>query len=717
MMNVTEPDVERRALPDLVSALRSYEQIIVTGPQRTGTTIAGRILASELEYRFVPEEQVGVTSFVQLVELYRTERRFVVQGPCFCAYAHLLPGAVVVMRRPLEEILRSQARVSWSEDEELQRYFTTEGPIARVKYDAWDRFQKPHLEKRAFELDYHALRGHALWIKEDRRKDFLARQTSVTMTRHDLCDAAYFQEAVRRAPGDAQAYFDLARAWARQRRGTEAVVCFRQALRLNPNFAAAHKRLGDVLSRRHGTPLDEAAACYREAIRCRPEYAEAYDRLGCTLHDMGLPDEALAAHRHACELQPDSPTLHSSLLFDLHYHPAGDPAQLAVEHDRWNERHAAPLSAEIQPHINDPDPDRRLRIGYVSAHLGRHPVGRFLLPLFKERDRENFEVYCYSSLSQPDSLTAALRRLSDRWHSTAEVADEALADLVRQDQIDILVELDLHAPHNRLLTFARKPAPVQVTYLGYCSTTGLRTIDYRITDPYFDPPEQPSFYAEESIRLPETYWCYQPHANLPASGPLPALVNGHVTFGCFNNFSKVSWPAVTVWRDVLRQVPASRLLLHARPGSHRDRVRAFFDEGGVDPDRVEFEEYTTERRYFDNYQRVDIGLDPFPCAGGTTTCDALWMGVPVVTLAGALALSRAGLSILSNVGVPELAARTPPEYVGIAAALAADLPRLAALRAGLRERMRRSPLMDGPRFARRMENAFRAMWRRWCLQR
>jgi predicted O-linked N-acetylglucosamine transferase (SPINDLY family) len=705
-------------LADVVSALRNYQRIIVTGPQRTGTTIAARILASELEYRFFPEEDVGFACVEQLFELYRVQQRFVVQGPCFCPYVHLLPGAVVLMRRPLEEIVRSQARIHWScETAELERYFTTQGPIAQVKYDAWDRFQKTRLGERAFELDYHSLRGHPLWIEEEQRRSFHPRQTTHRRISHGPRDAvARHQEALRLAPDDPGAYYRLARALAKQRRGEEAVLCFRQAVRLKPDFADAHKHLGDTLRWCRGAAVDEAVASYREAIRLKPDDAKAYHMLGRTLKDMGLLDEAVSALRRACQLHPDSSEFHSSLLYSLHYHPDSDPESLALEHDRWNQRHAEPLAPLIQAHDNDRDPNRRLRIGYVSPFFRNHSVGRFLLPLFAAHDRRDFEIFCYASDRVADELTPRFRAQADRWHDIVGVTDEDLADLIRHDRIDILVDLDSHTATNRLLTFARKPAPVQVTYLAYCSTTGLRTMDYRLTDPFLDPLGQPQCYSEESVWLPETYWCYQPYMDVPPVGLLPALASGHVTFGCLNNFWKVTLPTLLVWRDLLQEVQGSRLLLHARPGRHRDRVRTFFAERGIDSARIEFVGVTPPAQYFERYNQIDIGLDPFPYCGGTTTCDAVWMGVPVISLAGKTAVARAGLCILSNVGLPELVARTPAEYVRIAACLAADLPRLGALRAGLRDRMMRSPMMDAPRFALHVETAFRSMWQRWCSQ-
>jgi protein O-GlcNAc transferase len=433
---------------------------------------------------------------------------------------------------------------------------------------------------------------------------------------------------------------------------------------------------------------------------------------------MGLFDEACATFRRALEVQPDSPVIHSNLIYDLHFRFADDREMLAREHQRWYERHALPLERFSRPHDNDPDSQRRLRVGYVSPNFARHPVGRFLLPLLECHDHRQFEIFCYASVAAPDELTERLRGHADHWREVGGLSDEQLAELIREERIDLLVDLAAHLAQNRLLAFARKPAPVQVTYLAYCSTTGLRSIDYRLSDPFMDPPGEPtSYYAEETVRLPETYWCYRPDQNLAPPGPLPALATGQVTFGCLNSFWKVTPSTLSAWRELLRTVPGSRLLLHARPGAHRDRVRQFFAEGAVDPARVAFVGYLSVAEYFLVYERIDVGLDPFPYAGGTTTCDALWMGVPVVSLAGKAPLSRAGLGVLTNAGLPELVAGTPGEYARVAAMLAGDLPRLAALRAGLRERLHRSPLTDAPRFARNVEAAYRMMWRRWCAGR
>src|SRR5208282_4692744 len=337
-----------------------------------------------------------------------------------------------------------------------------------------------------------------------------------------------------------------------------------------------------------------------------------------------------------------------------------------------------------EPHANDPDPERRLRVGYVSPDFRRHPVGLFLLPLLEAHDRGRVEVFCYSSVSAPDDITQQCLNHADCWRDAAALDDETLAALIRADRIDVLVDLSAHIAGNRLLVFARKPAPVQATYLAYCSTTGLQTIDYRLTDPYLDTPGQAgAAYAEQSVWLEDTYWCYRPVIELPPPGPLPAVGTGYVTFGCLNNFCKASPPCLSVWRDLLQTVPGSHLLLCAHRGAHRDRLRGFF-AAAVDPQRVEFVGVSLLPEYFRLYDRIDIALDPFPYSGGTTTCDALWMGVPVVSLAGKTAVGRAGLSILTNAGLPDLVAGSIDDYLRIAASLANDLARLDGLRTGLR---------------------------------
>jgi predicted O-linked N-acetylglucosamine transferase (SPINDLY family) len=356
-----------------------------------------------------------------------------------------------------------------------------------------------------------------------------------------------------------------------------------------------------------------------------------------------------------------------------------------------------------------------LKIGYVSPDFRTHPIGRFMLPLLKAHDRKQFEIYCYSGTRFPDEVTSALRQHADIWHDAPNLSDPALANLIHRDRIDILVDLTMHMVHNRLLVFARKPAPIQITYLAYPGTTGLQAIDYRITDPYLDPPGMDeAVYSERTIRLPRSYWCYEPGLEAALDvAPVPLLRNGFITFGCQNNYCKISPQAWNAWQRILSAVPQSRLLVYTPPGDHRDTARQILADAGIDPSRLLFSE-SRNIDYFRCYNRIDIALDSFPYVGGTTTCDALWMGVPVVTLAGRMASGRGGVSILTNIGLPDLIARTPEEYVAIAVALAADLPRLERLRSTMRDRMRNSPLMDPSPFAASMESIYRQVWREWC---
>jgi predicted O-linked N-acetylglucosamine transferase (SPINDLY family) len=325
------------------------------------------------------------------------------------------------------------------------------------------------------------------------------------------------------------------------------------------------------------------------------------------------------------------------------------------------------------------------------------------------------EVFVYAEGSTDEGVMGHLRPMISGFRSTTGLSNGQVAELIRRDRIDILVDMKLHTSHHRLPAFARKPAPVQVTYLAYCGTTGLSAIDYRLSDPYLDPPGcDEAVYSEQTVRLPETYWCYGPPSEAPPCSGVPALQSGHVTFGCLNNFCKVTGATLAAWSRLLQAAPDAHLLLHAQAGGHRDRVRDYLSGQGVSADRLSFAEKVSLAEYFRLYARIDVALDPFPYGGGTTTCDALWMGVPVVSLAGQTAVGRGGLSILTNAGLPELAARDVDDYVRIAAALASDVRRLTELRSTLRERMQRSPLMDASRFARNVETAYRGMWRHWC---
>ena len=528
---------------------------------------------------------------------------------------------------------------------------------------------------------------------------------------------AAHRQALALKPNYPEAHSNLGLALQAQGQLAAALAAFRQALALQPNFPEAHNHLGNAL--RAEGQLDAAIAEFRQALALQPNFPEAYSNLGTALQNTGQLDAALAAFRQAVALAPDDAGIHSNFILALHYHPACDAQTIAAEHRHWNLRHAAPLKKFIQPHTNDRNPERRLRIGYVSPDFRGHAVAPMVLPLLAAHDHGPWEIFCYAQVERPDAMTEKFRAVADHWRSTVGLSDERMAGLIRQDQIDILVDLAGHTAGNRLLVFARKPAPVQVNRQGYPNTTGLTAIDYRMTDAHADPPGlSDTLHSEQLLRLPRTNWIYQPPENCPALVPLPAGLP--VTFGCFNNLAKVTEPMLKVWARILAAAPGSRLLLKAlglASPDVRQRVLALFQGEGIAPERVELLGWSqSEAEHLALYQRVAIGLDPFPYHGTTTTCEALWMGVPVITWAGQTHVARVGVSLLTNLGLPELIAENAAEYVRIAAALAGDLPRLSALRATLRQRMAQSPLLDAPRFAREIEAAYRQMWRTWCAQ-
>jgi predicted O-linked N-acetylglucosamine transferase (SPINDLY family) len=524
---------------------------------------------------------------------------------------------------------------------------------------------------------------------------------------------ACYQRALELDPDLADAHYRLGNACKDQGQLASAAACYRHALERNPNHVGALNNLGAAL-RRLEHP-DEAIACCRRALDLAPDLAEAYGNLGNALKDQGRLDEAVACCRRAVELMPGSAAAHSNLVYTLHFLPNCEPATLAEEHRRWNRVHAQPLAGSLGPPSNDRSPERRLRVGYVSPHLCAHVVGRNVLPLVREHDRRAVEVFCYADVPAPDAISERLRSHADAWRSIAARTDDQVAEQIRSDRIDILVDLALHLEGNRLLVFVRRPAPVQVTFAGYPGTTGLTAIDYRLSDPYLDPPDvDQRGYAEESIRLGHSFWCYDPQAEEPAVNRLPALERGFLTFGCLNDSCKVNEPVLKLWAQVLRAVERSRLALLAAKGTHRQRTLDLLAAEGVSADRVIFFASRPHDEYLQLYHGIDLGLDTFPYNGHTTSLDALWMGVPVVTIVGRSAVGRAGLSQLTNLGLAELAAEGEERFVDIATALAQDLPRLAELRATLRQRMQQSPLMDAPRFARDVETVYRTMWRRWC---
>lgn len=461
---------------------------------------------------------------------------------------------------------------------------------------------------------------------------------------------------------------------------------------------------------------DRALELINRAISFNQYDPDFYNNCGEAFLATGRVNEAINCYKQAVQLRPAFLKAHSNLLFALSYYPYVKPEAVLAEHRRWSKRQELPLAGAIKPHPNRPDPLRRLKVGYVSPDFRRHAVAYFIEPILANHDHAEFEVFCYDNWPNPDSMTQRFQGYADHWRSIAQLDDDALADLVRKDGIDILVDLSGHTYRHRMLLFARKPAPLQVTYLGYPNTTGLAAMDYRVTDVHADPVGMTDgYYTEKLMRFPDSMWCYCPPDDMPEVNPLPALQNGHVTFGSFNHLAKVTPEAIAVWSRLLRAVPGSRLIMApVAEGETRLRVTRAFEENGISGDHLELLGKIPADQYLQLRHRVDIALDSFPCNGGTTTCETLWMGVPVITLSGRTFVSRAGLSLLTNLGLPELIAHTPEEYVSIATRLVNDRERLQALRSSLRQRMAHSPLTDAQRITRNLEQAFRSAWVEWC---
>jgi len=527
--------------------------------------------------------------------------------------------------------------------------------------------------------------------------------------------ASCFMQALELRPDFLEVHQNLGMVFEKQGKFDQAIECFERALQLNPNLIEPLNSLGHAYQK-SGQP-DTAIECFKRLLAVNPNYAEAYLNLGNALKDQAQMEAAIACYRRAVDLQPHLTTAWSNLLYALYFCPGISQAAIYEEHLRWNAQQVKPLENSVQPHPNDRSPSRRLRIGYVSANFRNHVSALFFAPLFQQHDKQEVEVFCYAD-GPAEGLTLLLRANIPVWRTIAGMTDDHAAQLIRQDQIDILVDVTMHMAGGRPSLFARRPAPVQVCCIAYPGTTGLSTIDYRLSDPYVDPPTTPDdYYSEKTFRLPDTFWCFDPLTNGPPVNALPALKNGHITFGSLNNFCKVNPGTLKLWAQVLLATDRSRLVLLAPEGSARKWVCNLLQQEGIAPERITFFARQSRQKYLELFQQIDVGLDTIPYNGHTTSLDALWMGVPVVTIVGDTTVGRAGLCQCHNLGLDELVAESPDQFVRIAVELAHNLPRLTDLRQTLRDRLQRSPLMDAPRFAANVERAYRHMWQRWCASR
>jgi predicted O-linked N-acetylglucosamine transferase (SPINDLY family) len=494
-----------------------------------------------------------------------------------------------------------------------------------------------------------------------------------------------------------------------------AVQWMGRAVLLQPNRPELHFALGNALAR--SGRIDEAEGAYRRALEIAPDRMEPLVNLANVLVLQGRLEEAVAAYRRAIDLRPQDAALLSCLIFLLPFCPATTGDAVHEEQAQWNRLFVWPIRPEWKAHENSIAPTRRLKIGYVSPDFCAHPVAFFLAPLLEAHDHAQFEIYAYANVQKPDAVTERLRETADFWRDVRNISDAELAEIIRRDGIDILVDLTMHAADNRLLAFARKPAPVQVSWLAYPGSTGMEAIDYRLTDAQLEPAGQgEEGHGGQAVRLPDAWCCYGAIEEFPEVSALPAATNGFVTFGSLNQFAKIHGGQIRCWARILAAVPASRILIVCPEGEARRRTRAIFAEHGIAEERVECVAPGPWSDYVRLLERIDLALDTYPCNGMTTTCHALWMGLPIISLAGSGAMSRSGRSLLPAVGFADLVTESEDDYVRVAIEWANDLPRAAEWRAALRPRMRASPLMDAPKFARQVEDAYRAMWRQWCAQ-
>jgi protein O-GlcNAc transferase len=522
----------------------------------------------------------------------------------------------------------------------------------------------------------------------------------------------HLQSATRLAADNRVIVLRSAQAMDEMGFADEAIALLEPAAAAHPSDWKATVRLARLLRARDD--FDAATGLMERTIAANPAASVAMEELASLYRDSGRIDEAIELFERITALHPNMSTTHSAVMFHELYR-VHDRAALAQSHRVWAKRFAAPGKAPQFP--NPLQAERPLRIGYVSADVRRSSASPFIEPLLAARDAARFHVSCYHAWGERDAVSERFAAMADAWHDIAKLSDAELEARVREDAIDILVDLNGHTTGNRLPAFARRLAPVQATYLGYGATTGMTTMDYRISDAVIDPPDEAErYYSERLVYLPGTMWCFVPPAELPAGEARRAAL-GVVTFGLFNNFAKVSPAALETWADILERLPQSRLVLVGVPsGSTRARVLEPFRRRGVAAERLTFHGRVSYDEYLALHRTVDITFDTFPYNGGATTCDALWMGVPVLTLAGDAVIARSGASLLSDLGLSDWIADSPADYVERALRLAGDRDALAALQDGLHDRMVASALCDAPRFMRGFEGVLRTMWREYCAK-
>ena len=526
-----------------------------------------------------------------------------------------------------------------------------------------------------------------------------------------------FQQAIKQKPEYLEAYNNLGEVYREKGELNQARKYFQQAIKINPNHAQGYYNLGNVY--RDANNLSEGIKLYHKAIEIDHNYFQALNNLGNLYKQAGDVTEAIKFYQQAIKIKADYVPSWDNLLFCLHYSSNYQPLEIYNQHQGWAETLANPLLQEKPSYSNNINQERRLRIGYVSGDFKTHSVAYFLESLLKNHDHNQFEIICYSNTKKTDATTERLRELADKWRDIYSLKDEQVAALIREDVIDILIDLSGHTEGNRLLVFARKPAPIQVTYLGYPNTTGLNAIDYRFTDVWADTKRKNDYlHSEKLVYLPHGFLCYQPLDNSPQVDALPALSNNYITFGCFNNLPKVTPELISYWAEILKALPTSKLILKSKSLSDtatRKYFQQLCQQHKINPQQIEMIGWIADKnQHLSLYNQIDIALDTFPYHGTTTTCEALWMGVPVITLAGKSHVSRVGVSLLSSVRLEDFIAYSVDDYIQKAIALANNQKQLQQLRANLRQQMLNAPLTNGKLITKSIEDAYGNMWKHWC---
>ncbi len=552
-------------------------------------------------------------------------------------------------------------------------------------------------------------RAHAL-LKSHPDSGVAWKQLSASLHMQGKDPLTALQKAAELLPNDAAVFNNLATVLQDRGQFEAALDSGRRALQIKPGFAEAHNNLGNILQ--DLGRLDEAVASYRRALEIKPSFVAAHNNLGVVLQSLGDFGDAEASYRQALESIPDFAEAQANLLFTLNYtnHSPEYHLEEALKYGRMINKQVTSRFSSWQC----TERHERLRVGLVSGDLYQHSVGHFLEALLAHIDPARIELIAYPTHPKEDELSARIKPFFSAWKPLVGLSDEAAARLIHADGVHVLIDLSGHTAHNRLPVFAWKPAPVQVTWLGLPATTGVAEIDYVLGDPHAIPAEYDSHFSEAVWRMPESYLCLTVPASPVKVAPLPALATGQVTFGSFNNLTKMNDAVVAVWARILNSVPGSRLLLKTKQLSEPavcDKTLQRFAACGIAPERLLLSKTTVSRDdHLAAYNKVDIALDTFPYPGVTTSAEALWMGVPVLSLRGDRFMSGTAGSIAHNAGLPDWVAADEDDYVAKAVAFASDLQRLARLRAGLRQQVLASPLFDAPRFARNFEDALWGMW-------